>query len=56
VQPGDVALAISGSGNSKNVLNALRVAREARATTVGISGFPRRRNETSVRHLRRRPI
>jgi len=39
VQPGDVALAISGSGNSKNVLNALRVAREARATTVGISGF-----------------
>ena len=39
VQPGEVALAISGSGNSKNVLNALRVAREAGATTVGISGF-----------------
>ncbi len=39
VQPGDVALAISGSGNSKNVLNALQVAREAGATTVGISGF-----------------
>jgi len=39
VQPGDVALAISGSGNTKNVLNALRVAREAGATTVGISGF-----------------
>jgi len=39
VQPGDVALAISGSGNSKNVLNALRVARDASATTVGISGF-----------------
>jgi D-sedoheptulose 7-phosphate isomerase len=39
VQPGDVTLAISGSGNSKNVLNALRVAREAGATTVGISGF-----------------
>jgi len=39
VQPRDVALAISGSGNSKNVLNALRVAREAGATTVGISGF-----------------
>jgi D-sedoheptulose 7-phosphate isomerase len=39
VQPGDLALAISGSGNSKNVLNALQVAREARATTVGISGF-----------------
>ena len=39
VQPQDVAFAISGSGNSKNVLNALRVAREAGATTVGISGF-----------------
>lgn len=39
VQPQDVAFAISGSGNSKNVLNALQVAREASATTVGISGF-----------------
>jgi D-sedoheptulose 7-phosphate isomerase len=39
VQPGDVTLAISGSGNSKNVLNALQVAREAGATTVGVSGF-----------------
>jgi len=39
VQPQDVAFAISGSGNSKNVLNALRVAREAGARTVGISGF-----------------
>lgn len=39
VQPQDVAFAISGSGNSKNVINALQVAREARATTVGISGF-----------------
>jgi len=35
----DVAFAISGSGNSKNVLNALQVARDAGATTVGISGF-----------------
>jgi len=39
VQPHDVAFGISGSGNSKNVLNALQVAREAGATTVGISGF-----------------
>ena len=38
-QPHDVAFAISGSGNSKNVLNALHVAREVGATTVGISGF-----------------
>lgn len=39
VQPEDIAFAISGSGNSKNVLNALAVAREARAITIGISGF-----------------
>lgn len=39
VHPQDIAFAISGSGNSKNVLNALEVAREAGATTLGISGF-----------------
>jgi D-sedoheptulose 7-phosphate isomerase len=39
VAPGDVAFAISCSGNSANVLNALRVARQARATTVGLAGF-----------------
>jgi D-sedoheptulose 7-phosphate isomerase len=39
VRQDDVAFAISGSGNSKNVLNALQVARDAGATTVGISGF-----------------
>lgn len=38
VQPHDVAFAISGSGNSRNVLNALQVARECGATTIGISG------------------
>ena len=39
VQPGDLAFAISGSGKSKNVLNALQVARDTHATTVGITGF-----------------
>ena len=39
VQAQDVAFAISCSGNSKNVLNALQVARDAGATTIGISGF-----------------
>jgi D-sedoheptulose 7-phosphate isomerase len=39
VQPRDIAFAISGSGNSENVLRALQVAREAAATTIGISGF-----------------
>ena len=39
VQVHDVLFAISGSGNSKNVLKALRAAREAGAATIGISGF-----------------
>jgi D-sedoheptulose 7-phosphate isomerase len=39
VQPEDIAFAISGSGNSKNVLNGLTVAREAGALTIGVSGF-----------------
>lgn len=39
LRPYDVALAISGSGNSANVLNALQVAREAGARTIGLTGF-----------------
>jgi|SRR5579864_317056 len=39
VRPQDVAFAISASGNSRNVINALQVARQAGATTLGITGF-----------------
>lgn len=39
VSAGDLAFAISGSGNSPNVLRALHVARDAKATTVGLTGF-----------------
>ena len=39
VQPQDVAFAISCSGNSKNVLKALQVARKAGARTIGVAGF-----------------
>jgi D-sedoheptulose 7-phosphate isomerase len=39
VASGDIVLAISGSGNSPNVLNGLRVAREAGAYTIGLTGF-----------------
>ena len=38
-EPGDVAMAISSSGNSPNVLRAMDVARELGLTTVGITGF-----------------
>jgi len=36
---GDVALAISGSGNSPNVLKALKVAKQAGSITAGLTGF-----------------
>jgi D-sedoheptulose 7-phosphate isomerase len=39
VTAGDLAFAVSGSGNSPNVLRALQVARDARATTIGLTGF-----------------
>jgi D-sedoheptulose 7-phosphate isomerase len=39
IQPGDIAFAISGSGNSPNVLRALDVAREAGGFNVGLTGF-----------------
>ena len=36
---GDVAIAISGSGNSPNVLRAMVAARERKLTTIGFTGF-----------------
>ena len=39
IEPGDVALAISSSGNSPNVVRGLEVAQQAGATTVAITGF-----------------
>ena len=39
VEPGDVIIAISGSGNSPNVLNGVNAARLRGATTIGLSGF-----------------
>ena len=39
VEPGDLVIGISGSGNSTNVLRALELARQAGARTLGFSGF-----------------
>jgi D-sedoheptulose 7-phosphate isomerase len=38
IREGDIAFAISGSGNSVNVLSGLEVAREAGAINIGLSG------------------
>ncbi len=39
VKKGDVVIAISGSGNSKNVLYAAEYAKENGAAVVGMTGF-----------------
>jgi D-sedoheptulose 7-phosphate isomerase len=39
VEVDDVVIGISGSGRSPNVLNAIALARQAGATTIGFTGF-----------------
>jgi D-sedoheptulose 7-phosphate isomerase len=37
--PGDVLIAISGSGNSANILSALETARQMKIKIIGLTGF-----------------
>ena len=39
VRPGDIVIAISASGNSKNVINAAEMAHRYEATVIGFTGF-----------------
>lgn len=39
MKPGDIALGISGSGNSKNVINALSYSKSVGCKTIGWVGF-----------------
>lgn len=39
VEPGDMVIGISGSGNSKNILLAIEYANSIGAMTVGITGY-----------------
>jgi D-sedoheptulose 7-phosphate isomerase len=39
VRPHDIVIAISASGNSKNVLKAIDLANQVGATTIGFTGF-----------------
>ena len=39
VRPGDIVIAISASGNSKNVINAAETAHRFEATVIGFTGF-----------------
>ncbi|NLC57245.1 MAG: SIS domain-containing protein [Armatimonadetes bacterium] len=38
-EPGDLLLAISGSGNSPNIIRAVDCARERQVHTIGLAGF-----------------
>jgi D-sedoheptulose 7-phosphate isomerase len=49
LEENDIAFAISGSGNSPNVLNGLAVAREMGAFTIGLTGFQGGRMKPSCR-------
>lgn len=39
IKPGDVVMAISGSGNSRNVINAVEYAKEQGCRVIGLTGF-----------------
>jgi D-sedoheptulose 7-phosphate isomerase len=50
LRPGDVLLAISGSGNSPNIVNAVEAANEIGAVTIGLSGYGGGRLATLAHH------
>lgn len=39
VEPGDVVIVLSGSGNSKNIVNTVKYAKSRKAKTIGLLGF-----------------
>jgi D-sedoheptulose 7-phosphate isomerase len=39
LEPGDLVIAISGSGNSKNIIKAVEYANKVGATTLGLTGY-----------------
>lgn len=50
LRPGDVVIGISGSGNSENVVRALRYAEETGAETVAICGYSGGRIKELAKH------
>ena len=50
MQPGDVLIAISGSGNSHNVLRAVEAAQEIGGTIVGLTGYQGGKLKAKVDH------
>jgi D-sedoheptulose 7-phosphate isomerase len=50
VRKDDVLIAISGSGNSPNVLEAVEIAKKAEAITIGLTGFQGGKLKAQVDH------
>lgn len=51
VSPGDVAIGISGSGNSANVLEGLKLANEVGATTLALGGYDGGKMKSVAQHI-----
>lgn len=51
LDPGDVVIGISGSGNSTNILRAMEYANARGAETVGFCGYPGGKLEKAVKHV-----
>ena len=45
IQPGDVVIGITGSGNSANIINAYKLAKEIGATTITFGGAKKGKDE-----------
>lgn len=50
VRPGDLVIAISGSGNSENVIRAVQCAHDHDAITLGLCGYDGGRLKELVQH------
>ena len=51
LQPADLVIAISGSGNSENVIRAVRYANENGAVTLGLCGYRGGRLKELAQHV-----
>lgn len=50
LKPGDIVIGISGSGNSENVIRALRYANETGAETIAFTGYSGGMLKTIAKH------
>jgi D-sedoheptulose 7-phosphate isomerase len=51
LQPGDLVLAISGSGNSENVIRAVEYANHNQAVTLGLCGYSGGKLKNLAQHV-----